>query len=64
MHDTIEADKKVWSLVAQHSRSVVLLKGSHASGLSALAEKWDCLQSSKQQEVTCVESCSQMEVKR
>lgn len=64
VHDTIEADKKVWSLVAQHSRSVVLLKGSHASGLSALAEKWDCLQSSKQQEVTCVESCSQMEVKR
>ena len=35
-----EADEIVWKLVAEHPSSVVLLKGSHASGLSALADRW------------------------
>lgn len=40
VHDCIEANNIVWSLVADHSSTVVLLKGSHASGLSVLAESW------------------------
>lgn len=40
VHDCIEANNIVWSLVAEHSSTVVLLKGSHASGLSVLAESW------------------------
>lgn len=64
-HDVSEADETVWSLVAQHSRSVVLLKGSHASGLSALAEKWDSLQSLPEKtKVEDCKACEQMEVKR
>lgn len=64
-HDVREADETVWSLVAQHSRSVVLLKGSHASGLSALAEKWDSLQSLPEKtKVEDCKACEQMEVKR
>ena len=64
-HNVREADETVWSLVAQHSRSVVLLKGSHASGLSALAEKWDSLQSLPEKtKVEDCKACEQMEVKR
>ena len=33
----------MWKLVAAHPSSVVLLKGSHASGLSVLAERWATL---------------------
>lgn len=40
VHDCSEANNIVWSLVAEHPSTVVLLKGSHASGLSALAESW------------------------
>lgn len=40
VHDCVEANNIVWSLVAEHSSTVVLLKGSHASGLSVLAESW------------------------
>lgn len=40
VHSADEADACVWKLVAGHSSSVVLLKGSHASGLSVLAECW------------------------
>lgn len=40
VHDCIEANNIVWSLVGEHSSTVVLLKGSHASGLSVLAESW------------------------
>ena len=36
----------MWNLVAAHSSSVVLLKGSHASGLSVLAERWSKLNES------------------
>ena len=40
VHSIDEADDIVWKLVAEHPSSVVLLKGSHASGLSALADRW------------------------
>ncbi|EPI48073.1 UDP-N-acetylmuramoyl-tripeptide--D-alanyl-D-alanine ligase [Gardnerella vaginalis JCP8151B] len=40
VHNCIEANNIVWSLVGEHSSTVVLLKGSHASGLSVLAESW------------------------
>lgn len=40
VHDCIEANNIVWSLVGEHSSTVVLLKGSHALGLSVLAESW------------------------
>lgn len=40
VHDCIEANNIVWSLVGENSSTVVLLKGSHASGLSVLAESW------------------------
>ena len=46
VHDCTEADNVVWNLVAAHSSSVVLLKGSHASGLSVLAERWSKLNES------------------
>lgn len=39
-HDADEADRMVTGLATGHTDSVVLLKGSHASGLSALAERW------------------------
>ncbi len=35
-----EADAEVMRIVAMHPRATVLLKGSHASGLSALASRW------------------------
>ena len=40
VHSADEADDIVWKIVAEHPSSVVLLKGSHASGLSVLAEHW------------------------
>lgn len=40
VHDYKQAEQAVRDLVSQHPSSVVLLKGSHASGLSALAEYW------------------------
>ncbi|MFU0550053.1 UDP-N-acetylmuramoyl-tripeptide--D-alanyl-D-alanine ligase [Gardnerella piotii] len=46
VHDCIEANNIVWSLVGEHSSTVVLLKGSHASGLSVLAESWTKLSKS------------------
>lgn len=39
-HSSYEANELVWKIVADHPSSVVLLKGSHASGLSVLAERW------------------------
>ena len=35
-----EAERIVLDLAKNHTDTVVLLKGSHASGLSALAERW------------------------
>lgn len=43
VHSAEAADAVVWKLVAAHPSSVVLLKGSHASGLSVLAERWATL---------------------
>ena len=40
VHDTAEADRLVVAAAAHHPDTVVLLKGSHVSGLSALAERW------------------------
>lgn len=40
VHDAKEADGCIVGLVRGHQESVVLLKGSHFSGLSALAERW------------------------
>ncbi len=37
------ADRLVTQLRVEHPGAVVLLKGSHASGLSALAERWQAL---------------------
>ncbi|NEG88957.1 UDP-N-acetylmuramoyl-tripeptide--D-alanyl-D-alanine ligase [Bifidobacterium aerophilum] len=39
-HNAEEADELVMRLAADHAPAVVLLKGSHASGLSALASRW------------------------
>ncbi len=40
-HSADEADELIHQLATQHNRMVVLLKGSHASGLSALAQRWE-----------------------
>ena len=40
VHDTDHADAAVTELARNHADTVVLLKGSHFSGLSALAERW------------------------
>lgn len=45
VHSDSQANDIVWDLVDKHPDSVVLLKGSHASGLSALAERWAKLMS-------------------
>lgn len=40
VHDVDAAERLVLELAAHHPDTVVLLKGSHVSGLSALAERW------------------------
>lgn len=40
VHDIDQADTLVRALAGDHDDTVVLLKGSHASGLSALAQRW------------------------
>ncbi|WP_314686822.1 UDP-N-acetylmuramoyl-tripeptide--D-alanyl-D-alanine ligase [uncultured Bifidobacterium sp.] len=40
VHGAQEADESIVDLVRVHPNAVVLLKGSHASGLSELAERW------------------------
>lgn len=40
VHTVDQADAKVMELAAGQGETVVLLKGSHASGLSALASRW------------------------
>lgn len=40
VHDIDQADAVVTRLALDHPDAVVLLKGSHSSGLSALAERW------------------------
>lgn len=40
VHNTDQANALVASIAREHDGTVVLLKGSHASGLSALAERW------------------------
>lgn len=43
VHQVNDADDCVMQLAREHAPAVVLLKGSHASGLSALAARWDAL---------------------
>lgn len=40
VHNADQADARVAELAREHADTVVLLKGSHFSGLSALAERW------------------------
>lgn len=40
-HSAAQADEAIRSLAATHADMTVLLKGSHASGLSALADRWE-----------------------
>ena len=40
VHDVDEADRAVLAIAAAHPGTTVLLKGSHASGLGALAVRW------------------------
>lgn len=40
VHDIDQADAEVTRMAGGHADTVVLLKGSHASGLSALADRW------------------------
>ncbi|MBT1172257.1 UDP-N-acetylmuramoyl-tripeptide--D-alanyl-D-alanine ligase [Bifidobacterium sp. MA2] len=40
VHDADQADELVTAVAREHAGTVALLKGSHASGLSALAERW------------------------
>jgi UDP-N-acetylmuramoyl-tripeptide--D-alanyl-D-alanine ligase len=42
--DANKADELVTALAHEHNDMVVLLKGSHVSGLSALAERWEQVQ--------------------
>ena len=39
-HSAAQADESITRIAREHAGTVVLLKGSHASGLSALAERW------------------------
>ncbi|RSX51481.1 UDP-N-acetylmuramoyl-tripeptide--D-alanyl-D-alanine ligase [Bifidobacterium callimiconis] len=41
VHNVDDADRAVIDLALAHPHAVVLLKGSHASGLSALATRWE-----------------------
>ncbi|PJM73628.1 UDP-N-acetylmuramoyl-tripeptide--D-alanyl-D-alanine ligase [Bifidobacterium primatium] len=41
VHDVDAADRAVLRLALRHPHAVVLLKGSHASGLSGLAARWE-----------------------
>lgn len=40
VHDVDEADRLVTDYAQKHPHTTVLLKGSHASGLSALVDRW------------------------
>ena len=39
-HSAAQADDMIVRIAREHEGTVVLLKGSHASGLSTLAERW------------------------
>ena len=40
VHSAAQADETIARIAREHAGTVVLLKGSHASGLSTLAERW------------------------
>lgn len=45
VHGADEAERLVADAARRHEDTVVLLKGSHLSGLSALADRWSCVPS-------------------
>lgn len=47
VHNVDEADREVCQSAREHRQTVVLLKGSHVSGLSSLADRWADTQSQK-----------------
>ncbi|WEV42751.1 UDP-N-acetylmuramoyl-tripeptide--D-alanyl-D-alanine ligase [Bifidobacterium sp. ESL0682] len=51
VHSAGQADRLVAEIAHQHPNTVVLLKGSHISGLSALAEHWAHVSSQQPTEV-------------
>lgn len=51
VHGADEAERLVADAARRHEDTVVLLKGSHLSGLSALADRWSCVPSQQHIEV-------------
>ncbi|WEV64934.1 UDP-N-acetylmuramoyl-tripeptide--D-alanyl-D-alanine ligase [Bifidobacterium sp. ESL0732] len=51
VHSAVDAERLVAQIARRHQDTVVLLKGSHFSGLSALAERWAGMEQKTQQEV-------------
>lgn len=51
VHSAGQAERLVADITSRHQDTVVLLKGSHFSGLSALAERWASMEKQTQQEV-------------
>lgn len=51
VHSAVDAERLVAQIARRHQDTVVLLKGSHVSGLSALAEHWAGMEEKTQQEV-------------
>ena len=51
VHDTDQANALVAGIAREHDGTVVLLKGSHASGLSALAERWSAGKAIRERDV-------------
>ncbi|WEV72858.1 UDP-N-acetylmuramoyl-tripeptide--D-alanyl-D-alanine ligase [Bifidobacterium sp. ESL0790] len=47
VHNVDEADREVCRSAREHRQTVVLLKGSHVSGLSSLADRWADTQKNK-----------------
>lgn len=51
VHSSVQAERLVAEAARRHGNTVVLLKGSHVSGLSALAERWAHMQQQERTEV-------------
>lgn len=51
VHSSVQAERLVAEAARRHENTVVLLKGSHISGLSTLAERWAHAQKQERKEV-------------
>lgn len=51
VHSSVKAERLVAEAARRHENTVVLLKGSHISGLSTLAERWAHAQKQERREV-------------